>query len=481
MPYDFRHVLPYYGKKASSNPRLKFRFVKGWEAIADMARERESNIPEALSRLVLADVWELAPGGGTSTSIPGRRSCVVKSPFREDKNPSFSVFDGGKAFSDKARDGIKGGVWEFVKLCKPEWSDGQVAAYVIEKAGIVEKKPEGGSRNAGFSPEEKREWRLEKQRREKEVRVRVHKEAQKARQLPPRGKALEYWPSCVSKRYFKGYQWLHQNFHLVEELCSKRGWPVKWAEGMEFWKGFSYPLLPWYDEGQKGAKRGFAFSVEIPLHGKEDGDDYPVGYHQKYFNVSQKRSSWLYVPHEVRASIRNPSGFQREMMEDLKSREGGYKTGDRVTPPLPFVLGELDNPELVIITEGQWDALTVWGALGHFNMDGAGLDIPTAVFGIRGAEGVDCFLSYYAEWLSEVKPKCWVLADNDVAGKRWFKPAMMTKPSFISQLKQAGCSKVVATALKCTTPDNTDFNDYFREKQPNIGDMLTWMHRLGLI
>ena len=50
---------------------------------------------EARERYTIADIWNAFGFAGVPKS-----SC--KSPFREDRTPSFSIFDDGRAFADHA-------------------------------------------------------------------------------------------------------------------------------------------------------------------------------------------------------------------------------------------------------------------------------------------------------------------------------------------------------------------------------------------
>lgn len=73
--------------------------------------ERKKRARETVS---IAAVWRAA--GLPSPPAPGR-NVVVRSPFRaDDKNPSFSIYDGGKRFADKARPDVKGDVFSFASL-----------------------------------------------------------------------------------------------------------------------------------------------------------------------------------------------------------------------------------------------------------------------------------------------------------------------------------------------------------------------------
>ena len=68
----------------------------------------EISIEEIKARLDIPTVWRLL-------SLPGEPNKSCTSPFRQDRHPSFSVFDGGRRFRDHAS-GEAGMVIDFICL-----------------------------------------------------------------------------------------------------------------------------------------------------------------------------------------------------------------------------------------------------------------------------------------------------------------------------------------------------------------------------
>jgi hypothetical protein len=127
------------------------------------------------------------------------------------------------------------------------------------------------------------------------------------------------------------------------------------------------------------------------------------------------------------------------------------------------------NCHTVIVTAGEWDALTVLLAAGWLNNAGT-LPLPqgVAVVGIRGEGrgGTDSFLRHYLHW----RPRGVVLlADADETGATWFK-SEDGRPCFAEQLERRG-AKVVPRVPS----DAKDVNDLYRAGcfgLPDIEDML---------
>ena len=63
-------------------------------------------VEEVKKHLTITDIWVLM-------GLPGRPAKSCKSPFRDDHNPSFSVFDNGQRWKDHAT-GEGGDVIEFL-------------------------------------------------------------------------------------------------------------------------------------------------------------------------------------------------------------------------------------------------------------------------------------------------------------------------------------------------------------------------------
>jgi hypothetical protein len=137
-----------------------------------------------------------------------------------------------------------------------------------------------------------------------------------------------------------------------------------------------------------------------------------VGWHVRLKANDGEKAQWRFVPNEV---------------------EHGHST-----PALPFILGDFQSARLLAITEGQFDCITLAHAAGWLNHDAAWPDW-VCVLGLRGANGINPFLSHYAAfWPKETK--CWLLPDDDAAGKAWFEPHN-GKESFAERLS-ALCGEV---------------------------------------
>lgn len=74
------------------------------------------------------------------------------------------------------------------------------------------------------------------------------------------------------------------------------------------------------------------------------------GYHQRFVTIRKaddgtvlRGKHWVFVPYVPEAG-KVRSEFQRSLL-----------AGGRSVAPLPFVIGDLDNPRLVVIFEGKWD------------------------------------------------------------------------------------------------------------------------------
>ena len=100
-----------------------------------------SPLTEALDKLSVCDVWEILGLHGTP-----KPSC--RSPFRDDRNASFSIYDGGRRWKDHAI-GEGGDAADFVaKACNLSKQDG--ARRLIELAGTARKtnNSQGNYKNA---------------------------------------------------------------------------------------------------------------------------------------------------------------------------------------------------------------------------------------------------------------------------------------------------------------------------------------------
>jgi len=394
------------------------------------------------------------------------RKGLQKSPFREDKKKSFSVFsgkDGGLGFKDHADDSIKGGSWQFIELAKPDWEKKQIAQFLFELSGVDPKPTE-------FSKSKTAEMRRSVRKAAFESHARELVKVQEFARPEP-------WSASVSKRWNDGFQWLEKN---AKRVAASRGWPSSVVLDLIDAELMSGASLPWIDKEamrQPNTRRrqhcGVSFRVDMPkpVSGRAGRLELiPVGYHQRYvtFQGSERGKSWVFVPY-IPAAPKHPTTFQVGLAE-----------AKQTIPPLPFVLGNLDNPKLIVILEGQWDAITFVHACGY-RLDS--LDIPFAVFGLRGVNGAEVFLSFYSDWLRRVAPATWLIGDNDTAGRRWAERKNSEKihetPSFIDRLKAMGASRVVYRTI--AEEYGKDFNDFYQAAAPGPDYMQRWMKQLNLV
>jgi len=448
-----------------------------------------SALSQALDRLTLANVWDLADSFGQGVRVPSRDG-VVCSPFEPDRNPSFSISKGLRCWKDFKRGTPLSGVKGFVRRCRPDWSEEDVNRYLIERAGLrwvskeeyaaeqaAKRGKDGAQRTAEQILREKKERRLQSQRAEKAARAKVLRDRRMDLAFPPVAGEPLRWPSCVKKAFEGGTVTMLQDAKRMRQLADKRGWPLHWVECLLESGRLSWSPLPW--EGH-----GVGFLVEAPRFASKSVTRVPTGYHVRYVKPlegGKVDKRWAYVPC-------HPKTWWTGSMADLLRAEAerlGLCDEDRWCPPAPFVLGNPDNaPRLVIFTEGQWDAITIWGALGGFE-DCAPCDLlsQTVVLGIRGVEGVDACLSHWGRWLRQHQPAVWILADNDAAGRKWDTPdrppGRPRAVSFVDRLHHAGLDRVVVSRIDPAY--GKDFNDYYRAARPEIEPCWAWAESLGLI
>jgi len=107
-----------------------------------------SPLIEAKRALSIPDAWQ-------ALGLPGTPKASCFSPFREDRHPSFSIFDEGRAFVDHAT-GDKGSVVEFVMLATGQ-SEADACRTVIELAGTGKTAARIRPKAPRTKPEPKRE------------------------------------------------------------------------------------------------------------------------------------------------------------------------------------------------------------------------------------------------------------------------------------------------------------------------------------
>jgi len=401
---------------------------------------------EALSRAIAAvnviQCWERLLGDAPLR--PG----LYRSPFRPDGKPSFSVFrarDGGILCKDQAEGGKAFGSWNFVKLARPQWTSAEVADWFFHESGVP--KPDRKT----LTKAEQRKWLVEQRAVEAAAERRILRDRDKALHATKQVEPTATWAQGQSACYAEGCTALASNPSRAAAVAKKRGWPVDWVCDLA---GIHHLMaVPVDYEG----KRHVAFRVDRPRFERGVMQFEPIGYHQRHFKVTAKGAeakTWYY----------HPKGL----------------------PAYPFAIGNFERPALVVITEGQWDAITLWGSMGGLAHDGAPFtELPVAVIGLRGASSVEVFLGSYYGWLAYHKPLIWFLADADVAGKRWRDPDWTdrTRPrpvSFVERVQAITGRKAVISILKESTELGKDYNDLYRARRPSMQSVADWMRRIGV-
>lgn len=454
-------------------------------------------VQEAKQTLTLAQVWDLAPHAANEPP-PANGFGVVRSPLREDRPPgNFSVFEHGKAFDDKARAGVKGGVWEFVAFSNPALKSSEIARVLVERAGLSwpdwKAFSEQAAKTEASEDDKAKAKRLREERlaRERAEQARVD-QAERERRADRDGRNLRPepiapWPACVAERWEEGAAHRDAAPALLAKLCEKRGWPVAWADMLAGLDVLAFPVEAWAEIGAKGAKRMVAFRVEAPRLSRGGATLETVGYHQKFYNLQTQESGWRFLPSAKRPDKRPPerwSSFEHAVFAAADER--GVEPGKSMIPPLPFVAGCVTAPRLVIILEGQWDALTFMGALGGLHPDVEG-PRDVAFFGIRGVNGTRAFIDYWGPWIQTVRPLVWLLPDNDgkKTGGQWYPPPRVSErlpgvTYFSERLLRLGARRVKVTQLRETAGGGKDFNDYYKSARPDAAAMWRWMEKLQL-
>lgn len=353
------------------------------------------------------------------------------SPFRDERTGSFSIFGDGhrSRFKDHGT-AESGGCWKFVELARPDWESKEVAEFLIELAGMSAE-----NRARKKSPAELRRERAEERRANFRKRRDVYK--------LDRIEACPAWSRLIRERFEEGC------FHLLDEdngvaarLAGERGWPIEWVIELATIGKLSVCPEPW------GNKRQAAFLIEQPeLDLRSKGMRLsPVGYHQRFFDARAGKKKFLFVPWKPRKN--GSTEFYRHLSEINRS-----------VHPYPFVMGDTSRADVVVILEGQWDAITFWGALGLFDYEASGPGgANVVVFGLRGAASEKIFIGRWGAWLQAHGPAVWCLIDNDEAGQKWRGRSDSGNPNLVARLRHLGLERVVVSWFGQVN----DFNDAFR-------------------
>lgn len=477
-----------------------------------MAFIENDDLKRAIEALHIRDVWAVAYSDGILTKVPPDREGLVESPFREDgRKGSFSICHDGRGYKDFGGDGMSGNAWKFHELCWPSLSKGERAKKVIDLAvrhgyiTVTPAPPPAAPSSAGSAPAAevdpviaKAAKAIAKRDRAREMEEQAWEESERGLHAPA-PKRVETWPDFVRDHYEEGIAHMLAEPKRVTQLAADRGWPVAWAQALVDMKLTAYPWERWARPGERWAGRQKAFLVQVPRQGETPGSVRlePIGYHQRFYspaaNGRPENKGWLYVPSIPRNGAR--SELERKLEQhgrDLGLEWDARRGPPAIVPPLPFVLGDLSSPaQLVVLLEGQWDAVTFFGACGWFYDDDRFDPLPdkgVMVFGIRGAQGLEAFLSYWGPWLRQWRPRAWAIADNDAAGGTWrdappAPPGMPRPPSLADKLVAAGCREPLVSWLKKhpARPKDKDLNDFYRAAKPTPDSMRKWMRAVGVL
>lgn len=415
---------------------------------------------------------------------PREGNILVKSPFREDRKKSFSIFARGQRWRDHALGKAeRGGVWDFAAKATGK-SGKELADWLIEQSGIVRTPVRRVAASAEGGDEADEEERGPSRRAKKktwcsaEARAAWEREWQHAHGPLVGLRVVREWAAGVAVR------WAHGAARAEEMalLARERAWPEAWVAQLVAMGKVAWPLLPWVDtERGRERERAVAWLVEKPI----EGGLAPVGYHQRFIGREGEKT-WVYVPYFV-AEDRARSEFQRALRAEALA--AGAPEGESLVPGLPCVLGPVAGPvRVLVITEGQWDAATLAGACGW--LEAGAWPAGVVVMGVRGANGADTLLAYWGAWIARWKPAVLVLADNDRAGRWWdarhqagedepwigdWVPGVV--PSFADKLRAAGAERVVVRRVAKEL--GKDFNDYWRARRPARERLAAWLQRLG--
>jgi hypothetical protein len=305
----------------------------------------DTPLGRAKDRLTVLELGEILYPGWK-----GGKSC--HSPFRDDRNPSFSIFGDGRKWKDFGS-GESGDVVDFIAKAKG----------IDKSAGAKELIALAGSGGAATT-------------------IRHPIDTRPAAKEP-----LKPMPPALATIWDEGVEYLLSNLQTREGIEKWRHWPAGTVNQLAENGLIGCPLLH--------GRRGVAFPVQYP-HRNELGviSTFNAGFHFRHKPTSDEaRVAWTYLPN---------------------AKEHGVSC-----PALPFVIGAgfVTNAQTVIVTEGQWDAITLAAAAGWLASDASWPERLT-VFATRGA---GAWRPLIGEWTSywPINAKFVLFADGDEAGATW--------------------------------------------------------------
>lgn len=331
--------------------------------------------------------------------LPQRAGQKFSSPFRPDRHPSCTVY-------------CHGDNWRF-----KDWSTGtdldQIGFYALRR-GIengqaireLAEKLDSVASNITRQPAP----RFPEDRRAPPPRRSISKP------LP--------MPKLIDELWHEGLAHLTRQTDLQRKIADWRGWPMELVAQLVADEMMAAPLY--------SGRRLPAFRVDYPECTSSFDKSFrtiQIGWHVRLAPRSGNKADWNFCPNRSQ--------------------------GGNSIPALPFIIGDFTAARLLVITEGQWDAITFAHAAGWLSHDTAWPPF-VCVLGIRGAQGVNPFLDYY-ESLWPTNAKCLLLPDNDASGASWYEE----QPGGISFFKHLvrRCGQVFVQ----TVTRAKDFNEAWKQ------------------
>jgi len=185
---------------------------------------------------------------------------------------------------------------------------------------------------------------------------------------------------------------------------------------------------------------------------------------------SKPEKRWVYVPYIPQ---KGSTDFQKHL-----------KAMSTKLPAYPFIqtptLPDSTTPRLLIILEGQFDAVSFAAAFGWLDLERGQIPPGVYVMGLRGVQSQKALLAAYGLWLRKHKPFVWIIGDNAAAGRKIDavkdQNAIASEPAFVDRLRAQGCT---VHAELINHPGCKDFNDVYKAARPSVETMLTWARHVG--
>ncbi len=325
-------------------------------------------------------------------ACPGSPGRSCRTPWRADKHPSFSVYGDGQRWKDHAS-GDGGDVLDFLvkaRGCTPA----EALAVARERVGCRPGAQSPALSHAVVS-----------------ARPTMTSTTSTTSSAAPAYKPV-VMDGDVRLAWEAGLHWLAKvDVKMQAQVDVWRAWPEGTTRRLALQGLLSAP--EW--KGQ----RSLAWLVQYP--GRYAW--FPVGWHLRHKPRREgERAVWTYAPSGV--------GL----------------------PGVPLVLGNFYRARLVVVCEGEWDAVTFAAAAGWLASDSAWPDA-VAVLGIRGATGWRSYIEHWRRCWPR-RPRFLLIPDNDEAGLKWHR-----------EFAGALAPLALSVTVKPPTPGGPkDLNDLHREE-----------------